>query len=1127
MSRTKESRRTRLARGRTYLKAGLGWLSGLPLRQAPGRIIWLAFPRFGDRLPQKMTLRRRELRQATVTWRILTTRFARSLPQIVEEPAHWRDGVPRLISLLTEAVHQGTALPSSLFEISDFYPSRTCRNAQNLITERPDLRPWLAALSWLAYQYPSEAEEALAWSQQHPEELDIILAQNDGLAGVVLIQRLWSLTLRDGADLVAPLLRLLAQPLVYATPVAGARSYSEGWTQFLKEVESGKVEGDYPMRPEASIGETLAAFLAALVGRRRQERRHALALFDLVWEDELLPDWAAWWAETERNVQWAKQLTLLRYRSARRSEAKRLRQRLRLGLEQSPPPHHLEFTLAQIGVAATEAKLCDELIRILPLIPKVGNGALMRAALLTHWVSLLPEHRPQLPILLHCIRKSWQRVGNRPGLFEPWVGLFARWRPVRLAPPTWWPVELTILRRVPEQRLWPVICDTLAANAGLKLLPVTDHGHDGDEDRAEPIDPDILLSLAIMTEDATQAGALVSALAAQPVEDWYLPTDLLSFAYQLDGGRRHFGQLVAKLQVTFAQEEDFAIAALRVTVAHLETRGWQGLATDLILDGHVKRLVQLGQRLQVLAQFDLAVPPPSPLPPQEDIPDWINPYPQSLHPVLWLLASLHPAAQKAAGRILKKDFPDDSQLQQEIVVLRQKLAEDPAQPFLEQRLANLEQRLISPRPVSDQRMARLEEKLLRLVAQQALAVWEEEIDDALRPALAEEFAVGELPDWVFKTRQLQVIVNLLQLREEFRRLGLRLLRLRCGPPPWSLVDDPANKQFIAKMEQRGVQMEPWLNPPAPRSFTASNGRAVHLQFENDPLEIFQMGRYFNTCLSPGEFNFFSVFANAADVNKHVVYARNEQQQVVGRCLLALTEEGSLLTFEPYCHDPELGFTEMMAEVVTDLAEQMRVLIHLRGRVPSLVAPSWYDDGPRDVTGRFDFLEPKSDFRKALTGMTPDDFLQELETLFAPLPLNALSLTLILGLPELEENPTLILPLLPYLEAEKALPDHTMLQAVRLAYQAGEQHFVRRAIQSWAPAYLQRYRRYGYWPNADLVMMLAELDPSAALRFLRNTRPRGVRRDEEEEGWRREALAVAHENLSRYALAQKLRAGQSA
>ena len=83
------------------------------------------------------------------------------------------------------------------------------------------------------------------------------------------------------------------------------------------------------------------------------------------------------------------------------------------------------------------------------------------------------------------------------------------------------------------------------------------------------------------------------------------------------------------------------------------------------------------------------------------------------------------------------------------------------------------------------------------------------------------------------------------------------------------------------------------------AWTGSNGRNVVLAFEHDPLEIFQMGWHFSTCLSPGVFNFFSVFSNAADINKQVVYARDEQGRVVGRCLLALTEDGNLLTFEPY------------------------------------------------------------------------------------------------------------------------------------------------------------------------------------------------------------------------------------
>jgi hypothetical protein len=1084
-----------------YLKARLGWLSGFPLRQSSGQVEWLAVPRYGRRLPDEMLLTRRQLHMASRTWQKLNTRLPRVLPQIVEDLAHWRSGVPRLLSLLSDAIHQDTALPRSLFMVSDFHQPEICQDAKALAEAQPGLRPWLDALSWFTYLYPPEAAAALAWSRQQAEELNTMLTHNDGLKGVVLTQLLWSLTSRDGADLLASVRRLLGNPQLYTTPdtdVSEVLPFSLRWTQLLKGAASGKEERNY----------------------RRQVRRNALALFNLVWSDELLAAWASWWEETEQLVRRAKQLIRLQNQAAIHTESKSLRRRLHAGREQMPPPLYLEPIVTQIHRASLEYEFSQELIPILELVKNAGMEASMRASLLQYWVQLLGQHRPQMPILLRCLRTGWQRVGNRPGMFAPWEFLHERWR---LGKPHFPNFEETILDEVPEQRFWPVICDSLAACAGVVLQLDTDTSQGGDSDAADVISARTIVKLAILTESATHAKVLVDSLAAQPLKTSFLEPDVLSCAYHLDGGRGYFGRLVAMLQ-TVSSGEGWVIPALRVAADRLEIGGWQELATELILHGHMKRLAQIGLCLQALAQFDLVVSPPSPLPPGEKTPAWIKSYPRRLNPVLRLLASLHPAAQKRAARALKKDFPDDSRLQQEIMVLRQKLSDDPEQPKLARRLAHLEQRLASPRPVSDQRLARLEEKLVRLVALHALAVWERDIDATLRPALAAEVMVADLPDWMLVPRQIQVVVELLTLPAAFRQLGLRLLRTRCGPPPWSLIDDPVNQQFINTMEQRGVRMEPWLNPPAPRRFTGTNGRVVHLHFETDPLEIFQMGNYFNTCLSPGEFNFFSVFANAADVNKKVVYARNEQEQVVGRCLLTLTEEGSLLTFEPYCHDPALGFTEMIARVVTDLGAQMGAPIHLRGRVPALVAPSWYDDGPQDVTGRFEFLNPGSDFRNELPSMSPEAFLNELETLFTPLPFNSLSLPLIVELPELKEHPTLILPLIPYLEAEKALPDHTVLQAVKLANLAGEEYFVHKVVRTWAPAYLQRSHRHRYlYPDTDLVMMLAEYDPSAALRFLRSSRPPGVRRDEEEEGWRREALAVAHENLARYALAQKLRA----
>ena len=363
---------------------------------------------------------------------------------------------------------------------------------------------------------------------------------------------------------------------------------------------------------------------------------------------------------------------------------------------------------------------------------------------------------------------------------------------------------------------------------------------------------------------------------------------------------------------------------------------------------------------------------------------------------------------------------------------------------------------------------------------------------------------------------------MLDLSPAFQRLGQRLLRRRCEPQPWHLGDDPANQRFIKRMGRLGIQLEPWLNPQQPVPKTAVNGTTLHLAFEHDPLEIFHMGGHFNTCLSPGDFNFFSVFANAADINKHVVYARNEQGQVVGRCLLALTDQGGVLAFEPYCHDKSLGFEAMMGELVTDLAEQMKTAVVVSGKVSPLVATDWYDDGPRDLNGRFAFLQHNSDFQKSLKRLTPAEFKNQLIDRFAPLPLNALTLTPVLQKASLQKHPQLILPLLPYIEASKGISEHLLLRAAYLAHRAGDANAAHRLIRNRAIPYLLEFHRRHHWLSPDLMQMLAELEPTSALRVLRQTRPRGVRNDEDESGKRRELLALAHEQLGRTIRAERLR-----
>jgi hypothetical protein len=131
---------------------------------------------------------------------------------------------------------------------------------------------------------------------------------------------------------------------------------------------------------------------------------------------------------------------------------------------------------------------------------------------------------------------------------------------------------------------------------------------------------------------------------------------------------------------------------------------------------------------------------------------------------------------------------------------------------------------------------------------------------------------------------------------------------------------------------------------------------------------------------------------------------------------------------------------------------------------------------------------------------------------------------VLDLPEWNQRPELVIPLLPSLEKCATLPDLLWLRIADLAHRAGATQFARQVWrQHGAPYFLKLRRRYVYH-HSILLRGLAELEPSLALRVLRRTRVQGVRRDEDEtDSVRRELLATAHARLGRTQRAERLRA----
>ena len=74
---------------------------------------------------------------------------------------------------------------------------------------------------------------------------------------------------------------------------------------------------------------------------------------------------------------------------------------------------------------------------------------------------------------------------------------------------------------------------------------------------------------------------------------------------------------------------------------------------------------------------------------------------------------------------------------------------------------------------------------------------------------------------------------------------------------------------------------------------------IRVAIEKDPLEALKLGTYVGSCLGRGGHLEYSAAAVVLDINKQVVYARDVRGSVVGRQLVAVSEQDELVCFSVY------------------------------------------------------------------------------------------------------------------------------------------------------------------------------------------------------------------------------------
>jgi hypothetical protein len=239
------------------------------------------------------------------------------------------------------------------------------------------------------------------------------------------------------------------------------------------------------------------------------------------------------------------------------------------------------------------------------------------------------------------------------------------------------------------------------------------------------------------------------------------------------------------------------------------------------------------------------------------------------------------------------------------------------------------------------------ERMAQATAEALFAAAEQQMQACYHRRLAD--IAGALPAGLRLNDDL-MNATLLTLDARYnRRLLRRLLRAQlAGEKGWR-ERLPANAAFLDKLAAHGTNTKVWLSamPRVYRCAGVTGGR-LRLRLERDPVRILQMGNFFDTCLSFGGVNSFSTIANACELNKRVIYATDGAGRVVGRKLIAISDEGKLVGFHTYSSladtPARAALAAVFAHYAADFAARCGLELADQGQVQKLFAEAWYDDG---------------------------------------------------------------------------------------------------------------------------------------------------------------------------------------
>ena len=129
-----------------------------------------------------------------------------------------------------------------------------------------------------------------------------------------------------------------------------------------------------------------------------------------------------------------------------------------------------------------------------------------------------------------------------------------------------------------------------------------------------------------------------------------------------------------------------------------------------------------------------------------------------------------------------------------------------------------------------------------------------------------------------------------------------------------------------------------------------NGKSIRIGIERDPLEILKMGTYVGSCLGLGGLCTYSSAAVLLDDNKHVLFARDHQQTVIARQLIAISADDELVCFEVYPLSANSTMKKLFKEYDINFSHALGLPLYQPDdndqkdcQIEHILSTDWWDD----------------------------------------------------------------------------------------------------------------------------------------------------------------------------------------